>query len=242
MKNFGLRRVLLLSVILCCSAFLALSARAAEQAAQGPMVALTFDDGPYSPVTGRILDVLEKYGARATFFMVGTRINDNTKKYLKRELELGCELGNHTYNHDHYGKTVTEADVVKCSDAVYKACGKRPTAFRCPGGNMSSVMQNTAKKEGMIIAYWSVDTEDWKSRNPAQIISQAEHGAYDGSIILMHDIYSSTADAVEKIVPALVKKGYQIVTVSEMIQAKTGKAPQAGQQYIDYKTINNNTH
>ena len=207
------------------------------------MVALTFDDGPaFDGSTGRILDVLEKYGARATFFMVGTRINDNTKKYLKRELELGCELGNHTYNHDHYGKAVTEADVVKCSDAVYKACGKRPTAFRCPGGNMSSVMQNTAKKEGMIIAYWSVDTEDWKSRNPAQIISQAEHGAYDGSIILMHDIYSSTADAVEKIVPALVKKGYQIVTVSEMIQAKTGKAPQAGQQYIDYKTINNNTH
>ena len=207
------------------------------------MVALTFDDGPaFDGSTGRILDVLEKYGARATFFMVGTRINDNTKKYLKRELELGCELGNHTYNHDHYGKAVTEADVVKCSDAVYKACGKRPTAFRCPGGNMSSVMQNTAKKEGMIIAYWSVDTEDWKSRNPAQIISQAEHGAYDGSIILMHDIYGSTADAVEKIVPALVKKGYQIVTVSEMIQAKTGKAPQAGQQYIDYKTINNNTH
>lgn len=208
-----------------------------------PMVALTFDDGPaFDGSTGRILDVLEKYGARATFFMVGTRINDNTKKYLKRELELGCELGNHTYNHDHYGKAVTEADVVKCSDAVYKACGKRPTAFRCPGGNMSGVMQNTAKKEGMIIAYWSVDTEDWKSRNPAQIISQAEHGAYDGSIILMHDIYGSTADAVEKIVPALVKKGYQIVTVSEMIQAKTGKAPQAGQQYIDYKTINNNTH
>ena len=208
-----------------------------------PMVALSFDDGPaFDGSTGRILDVLEKYGAHATFFMVGTRINDNTKKYLKRELELGCELGNHTYNHDHYGKTVTEADVIKCSDAVYKACGKRPTAFRCPGGNMSSVMQNAAKKEGMVIAYWSVDTEDWKSRNPAQIISRAENGAYDGCIILMHDIYSTTADAVEKIVQALVKKGYQIVTVSEMIQAKTGKAPKAGQQYIDYKTINNNTH
>lgn len=62
----------------------------------------------------------------------------------------------------------------------------------------------------MIIAYWSVDTEDWKSRNPAQIISQAEHGAYDGSIILMHDIYSTTADAVEKIVPALVKRAIKL--------------------------------
>ena len=82
-------------------------------------VALTFDDGPaFDGSTGRILDVLEKYGARATFFMVGTRINDNTKKYLKRELELGCELGNHTNNHDHYGKTETDTQDEKCSEAV----------------------------------------------------------------------------------------------------------------------------
>lgn len=207
-----------------------------------PMVALTFDDGPaFNGATGRILDTLEKYNARATFFMVGSRINNNTKKYLKRELELGCELGNHTYNHNHYGKKVTASDISKCSKAVYKATGKYPTAFRCPGGAMSGEIRGQAKKEGMIIAYWSVDTEDWKSKDPAKIIKRAKDGVYDGSIILMHDIYTTTADAVEKLVPALIEKGYQLVTVSELIQAKTGKAPKAGQQYIDYKTINNDT-
>ena len=89
---------------------------------------------------------------------------------------------------------------------------------------------------------WDVDTLDWETKNVQANISAVLNNVSPGDIILMHDIYGSTADAVEKIVPALVKKGYQIVTVSEMIQAKTGKAPQAGQQYIDYKTINNNTH
>lgn len=208
-----------------------------------PMVALTFDDGPaFNGATGRILDTLEKYGARATFFMVGSRINGNTKKYLKREVELGCELGNHTHNHDHYGRAVTAADISKCSKAVYKATGKYPTSFRCPGGAISSVMRKEAKKEGMLIAYWSVDTEDWKSKNPEKIVKTAKKGAYDGCIILMHDIYTTTADAVEKLVPVLIEEGYQLVTVSEMIQAKTGKAPKVGQQYVDYKTINNDTH
>lgn len=207
-----------------------------------PMVALSFDDGPaFNGSTGRILDTLEKYGARATFFMVGSRINDSTEKYLKRELELGCELGNHTYDHSNYGKKVTASDVSKCSDAVYKAVGEYPTAFRCPGGIISKTMRHEAKKEGMVIAYWSVDTEDWKSKNASKILSTAKSHVYDGCIILMHDIYSTTADAVEKLVPYLIEKGYQVVTVSELIQAKTGKAPQAGEQYVDATTINNNT-
>ncbi len=66
--------------------------------------------------------------------------------------------------------------------------------------------------------------------------------AFDGSIVLIHDIYPSTADAVEKLVPELIAKGYQIVTVSELIAAKTGDNPKPGNQYVDYKTINNNTH
>lgn len=207
-----------------------------------PIVALSFDDGPaFNGATGRILDTLEKYGARATFFMVGSRINNSTKKYLKRELELGCELGNHTYDHSAYGKKVTASNVSKCSDAIYKAVGEYPTAFRCPGGIISKTMRHEAKKEGMVIAYWSVDTEDWKSKNEAKILSAAKSQVYDGSIILMHDIYSTTADAVEKLVPYLISKGYQIVTVSELIQAKTGKAPEAGEQYVDATTINNNT-
>lgn len=207
-----------------------------------PMVALSFDDGPsFNTATKRVLDTLEKHGARATFYIVGSRLNKTTTKQVKRMVELGCELGNHTYDHKRYGKNVKASDISKCSDAINKAVGERPTSFRCPGGIMSSTIQKQAKKEDMMIAHWSVDTLDWKSKDSKKIYNRATKYAYDGCIILMHDIYETTADATEKIVPALIKQGYQIVTVSELIQAKTGKEPKAGEQYIDYKTINNNT-
>lgn len=212
-----------------------------------PIVALSFDDGPAYDQNGKnsteeILKVLEEYGARATFFMCSSRIAESNKKCLKKEIEIGCEIGNHTYDHSHYGKSVTANDIKKGSDTIKKACGKYPTIFRCPGGMMTSAIQKECKKEGMPIAYWSVDTEDWKSKNADSVYKTAVKYVYDGSIILMHDIYPSTAEAVKKIVPKLIEDGYQIVTVSEMLTVKNGgKAPKAGQQYIDYKTINNNT-
>lgn len=213
-----------------------------------PMVALTFDDGPgYADrnnkiTTAQILDILEKYGARATFFMCGSRINNSNEDLLKREVELGCELGNHTYGHTHYGSKVTANDIINCSEKIKSVSGQYPTVFRCPGGIMSKTIQKECKELDMPIVYWSVDTEDWKSKDPKSVFKIATTKVYDGSIILMHDIYPTTVEAVEKIVPKLIKDGYQLVTVSEMIEAKNdGKAPQAGQQYTDAKTINNNT-
>lgn len=212
-----------------------------------PMVALSFDDGPAynsngSNSTQRILDVLEQYGAKATFFMVGERVNDKTKTLLQKELELGCELGNHTFSHDHYGKSVTAEDISKASEQIKAYSGQAPTVFRCPGGNVTDAIRAECKKEGMPLAYWSVDTQDWKSRNADSVYNRIMSGVYDGSIVLMHDIYPSTAEAVERAVPALIEQGYQIVTVSELIAAKTGESPKAGEQYVNYKSINNNTH
>lgn len=107
---------------------------------------------------------------------------------------------------------------------------------------MSDVIQEECRKEGMPIAYWSVEPEDWKVRDADKIYKSVMSHVYDGSIILMHDIYPTTAQAVEKIVPKLIEEGYQVVGVSEMIAAKNnGSHPKTGQQYIDYKTINNNT-
>ena len=212
-----------------------------------PIVALSFDDGPAFTADGYnstkdILDTLEKYGARATFFMVGSRINDSTAQLLKREVKLGCELGNHTYAHTGYGKNVTVDAIKSGSEAIKKASGKYPTIFRCPGGMITAEIQKECEKEGMPIAYWSVDTEDWKSRDTDKIYNAAMKNVYDGAIILMHDIYPTTADAVKKIVPKLIDEGYQIATVSEMLTVKNGgKPPKAGQQYVDYDTINNHT-
>lgn len=212
-----------------------------------PMIAFSFDDGPAydyngSNSTKRILDVLEKYNARATFFMVGERVNDETKHLLDKEIQLGCELGNHTYSHNHYGSQVTASDISKASKQIEKISGKAPTMFRCPGGSITPAIRKECKKEGMPLAYWSVDTEDWRSKDAGKVYKNITKYAYDGSIVLMHDIYPSTADAVEKVVPELIAKGYQIVTVSELIAAKTGDNPKPGNQYVDYKTINNNTH
>lgn len=196
-----------------------------------PVIALTFDDGPdFNGASKRILDVLEKYDIKATFFTVGENAKNNPNN-LKRKVSLGCEIGNHTYAHNHYGSSVTASDISKCSDVIQKITGSRPTVFRSTGGMTTATIKKECKKEGMSLYYWTIDTEDWKSRNAKKVIKAAMK-AEDGDIVLMHDIYSSTADAVEKIVPRLKKKGFQFVTVSELIKYKTGSAPKAGTQYL----------
>lgn len=207
-----------------------------------PMIALTFDDGPpYNQASERILDVLEEYNARATFFMVGVNAADHPNN-LKRKLELGCELGSHTYSHKNYGKNVTAADITKASEAIYAACGEYPTAFRSPGGNTNDFIREQCKKEGLPLYYWSIDTEDWKSKDADKIYKKVMDNVKDGDIILMHEIYSSSAEAVEKLVPALIKQGYQLVTCQELIEAKTGKKPVPGQQYYNGTSIRNTTN
>ena len=162
MRNSGLRRVLLLSVILCCSAFLALSARAAEQAARRPMVALTFDDGPYSPVTGRILDVLECSDSRATFFVEGDRVS-GCAPTVRRAAELGCQIGVHTWDHRCLMTQLSEeeirAQLSATADAVSQASGIVPTLSRPVGGAVNDTVRK-AIDYPMIL--WSVDTRDWE--------------------------------------------------------------------------------
>ena len=207
-----------------------------------PMIALTFDDGPgYNKASDKILDVLEKYNARATFFMVGQNAKEHPDN-VKRKVKLKCELGNHTWNHNHYGENVTKEDIKKSSDAIKKASGGyAPTSFRSPGGNTTKLIREECKAEGMPLYYWSLDTQDWKSRNADAVYNAVMKNVKDGDIILMHEIYGSTADAVERMVPELIKQGYQLVTCEELIQAKTGKKPVAGTQYMNATTVKNET-
>lgn len=207
-----------------------------------PMIALTFDDGPdYKTASNRILDTLEKYNAKATFFMVGRNAKGNEEN-LKRKVELGMEIGNHTYDHEHYGQNVTAKDISKASDAIYKACGVRPTAFRSPGGNTTDTIREECEKEGMPLYYWNLDTLDWKSRDANKVYNMVIKYAEDGDIVLMHEIYGSTADAVEKIVPELIKRGYQLVTCEELVKYKGGTDPKPGSQYVNAYKIKNNTN
>ncbi|MGN0457672.1 MAG: polysaccharide deacetylase family protein [Eubacterium sp.] len=206
-----------------------------------PMIAITYDDGPgYNKASDKILDVLEKYGARATFFMLGKNAADHPDN-VKRKIKLGCEIGNHTYDHNNYGKNVTANDIKKSSEAIYKAGGVYPTSFRSPGGITTEAIRKECRAEKMPLYYWSLDTQDWKSRNADSVYNAVMNNVKDGDIILMHEIYDSTAEATARIVPELIKRGYQLVTCEELIAVKGGKPPVAGEQYVNATTINNKT-
>ncbi|MDO4294557.1 MAG: polysaccharide deacetylase family protein [bacterium] len=186
---------------------------------QKPMVALTFDDGPYAPVGNRIMDVMQQYNSRCTFFVVGERVPLYTKE-LRRMVEEGFEIANHTQNHKYLNKlgaAAIRSQVEQCNAAVASVTGVTPTLVRLPGGNSSrTVLANV----NYPIILWSIDTKDWSHRNTQKTIDIVKSKVKDGDIILMHELYTATAAATEQLVPWLVEQGYQLVTVSELIAYK----------------------
>ena len=204
-----------------------------EDTTQGsaPMLALTFDDGP-SQHTKEILDLLESYNAKATFFVVGTNA-DNYDVTMSRALSLGCEIGNHTVNHtdltDADSETIAE-EIGNCADSVQRGTGYTPPFLRPPYG---AVNQSVKDQVGLPMILWSIDTRDWESRDADAVIEQVLGKVSDGDIILMHDLYGSTAEACKTIIPKLVEEGYQLVTISELAKAK-GIDLEAGECYYSF--------
>ena len=200
-----------------------------------PMVALTFDDGPSTPVTTRILNSLEANGGRATFFMVGNRV-PGTQAVVQRMNALGCEVANHTYEHKYLtkvGDSGIRSQVGLTNQKIAEACGVTPTLVRPPGGSYNQASLDTLGSMGMAAIMWDIDTLDWKTRNAQNTINVVLNQVKDGDIVLMHDIYSTSADAAEVIIPELVNRGYQLVTVSEMAQYRGGI--QAGHVYNRFR-------
>ncbi len=193
------------------------------------MVALTYDDGPHKTVTTRIVNTLKKYNGRATFFVVGNRVN-SYKSAIKGAVNIGCEIGNHTYEHKiltSVSESTITSQINKTNSVVKSVCGVTPVIVRTPGGAINQKVKNTVKYP---LVNWSVDTLDWKYRNATSVTKAVKGNVKDGSIILMHDLYESTATATETFVPWLVDNGYQLVTVSEMMQVKD-KSFVAGKVY-----------
>lgn len=184
-----------------------------------PMVCLTFDDGPYSPVTDSILDVLEAYNSKATFFVTG----DMSWQYpatLKREYDLGMGLGSHTYWHPHlpqcdWNRIIWELDTT--NDVVRSVIGEDLKMLRPPHGESNDLVRYAA---GVPIIKWNLDTLDWSNLNMNIIYHKVMDNVQDGDIVLMHDLLTVTSEAVWIMVPALLERGYQLVTVPEMITAK----------------------
>ena len=184
-----------------------------------PLLALTFDDGP-GEYTQELLDCLEENNAHATFFMLGQNVSVYPDA-PKRMLEIGCEIGSHSWDHTQLTTIDLDAVAKQFSDtdnALIEACGQAASVARAPYGDGNTDIYNTVAKPFFM---WSLDTEDWRLMDADADYDAVMNGDLtDGSIILMHDIHQPSVQAAIRFIPELVAKGYKLVTVSEMAEAK----------------------
>lgn len=196
-----------------------------------PMMALTFDDGP-GDRTEELLNVLEANNARATFFMLGSSIPGHESAVQKMK-DIGCEIASHSY--DHPQLTQMDAGGIQKqmgdTDALLEqACGQKATVMRPPYG---AINDNVKANMPYPMILWNIDTLDWKTKNAQATIDNVLQTADDGDIVLMHDIHSTSVDAAIQLIPMLIEKGYQLVTVSEMAEAR-GIQMEPGQVITDF--------
>lgn len=179
------------------------------------MIAITFDDGP-GPYTEELLDGLKEQGVKATFFVLGGRIEGN-EDIIKRMQDEGHLIGNHTYSHVQLSTVNPQAacdEVRRTNDAVEAVTGVRPQYIRPPYGSYNAELECQID---MTEVLWSLDPRDWDTTNVDEIVNTVVKNAKDGDIILLHDIYSSSVAAALRIVEELKAKGFVFVTVDEIL-------------------------
>ncbi|MEB1806180.1 MAG: polysaccharide deacetylase family protein [Bacillaceae bacterium] len=180
-------------------------------------VALTFDDGPHRDVTPLILDALKEKGAKATFFVIGSSV-DLYPDIMMRIVEEGHEIGNHTWGHTDLTKLTRSEikdEIYLTQQAIERTTGVTPTLMRPPFGTYNQFM---AEMIPLPIIMWSIDSRDWKTRHKETIAQDVLSDVEDGSIVLFHDIYYSTYEALIEIINHLEVEGYDFVTVTQLLQ------------------------
>lgn len=187
-----------------------------------PTIAITFDDGPNATTTMEILDVLEKYQVRASFFLIGTNINDESAKSVKRAHDLGCDIENHSKTHSYMDKMTADEikdEVAYVNDKVKEITGTTPKFFRPPYIAVNNTMYDNIDMT-FISGY---GCNDWEDRVTAEYRAKyLEKKAADGVIFLLHDAEgnSKTVEALDKAIPILLEKGFQFATISELFELK----------------------
>ena len=186
------------------------------------IIALTFDDGPSIDTTPQILDKLEKYGVKATFFLCGKNINEESKMIMERQLELGCELQNHSWSHidmSLINEKEISKEVLDTSRIIYKTVGVKPTFFRPPYILTSQTMFDLIELPFIN----GVACSDWEEDVSSEVrISTLLQNVTDGDIILLHDFSGNinTVNAMDGIITGLWERGFQFVTLSELFRLK----------------------
>lgn len=180
-------------------------------------VALTFDDGPSSKTTPRLLDILKEKDVKATFYVLGTQA-ERFPEIVKRTYDEGHEIGNHSWDHKSFTQISLKAvaeQVRSTNQAVKKIIGETPKTMRPPYGAYNKAVREVV---GMPMVMWSVDTLDWKHRNAKKGVELALQQTTDGAIILFHDIHAQSVDAIPPLIDELRRRGYEFVTVSELYE------------------------
>lgn len=196
-----------------------------EVPTKSKVIALTFDDGPDPRYTTQIAELLKEYNAKATFFVVGSRVKAHPQ-VVRQLLEQQHELANHTYTHPDLRRispAKLREEVLATQEEIYKHTGLRPHLFRPPGGVYNESLVHVAKETGFLVVMWSwhQDTRDWSDPGVKKITNKVLNNARNGDIVLFHDYGGNrkqTVDALREIMPELQKRGYQFVTVSELMK------------------------
>lgn len=189
-----------------------------------PYVAMTFDDGPHPKNTPRLLEILRARNIRATFYVIGQNV-DRHPDIVRRIVAEGHEIGNHTYTHrklTSLGDSAVHTEMQRTEDAIVRAAGVKPRTMRPPYG---ALLQRQRSKIFSDFTYptimWSVDPLDWRRPGPSVVTSRILNSAHNGAIILAHDLHAPTVDAMPRTFDGLLSKGYQFVTVSQLLAQKS---------------------
>lgn len=187
-----------------------------------PTIAITFDDGPNATTTMEVLDILEKYQVRASFFLIGTNINDESAKSAKRAFDLGCDIENHSKTHSYMDKMTADEikdEIAYVNDKVKEITGTTPKFFRPP-----YIAVNSTMYDNIDMTFISgLGCNDWDDKVTAEYRAKyLEKKAADGVIFLLHDAEgnSKTVEALDKAIPILLEKGFQFATISELFELK----------------------
>jgi len=185
-----------------------------------PVVAMTFDDGPHPSLTPQLLDILAERQIRATFYMIGSRI-PRQPELTRRVAAAGHEIGNHTWSHPSLsglGDAAILSELDRTTQVIFDTVGRPPVTMRPPYGNLNGRQRLMVfRARNLPTVLWSVDPQDWRRPGAGVVASRIVTASHPGAVILAHDIQSGTVSAMPSTLDTLIARGYQFVTVSELI-------------------------
>lgn len=194
----------------------------------GSYAAMTFDDGPHASHTPRLLDMLQRWQIKATFYLIGKNVASQPG-LVRRMVAEGHEVANHSWSHPALAKlsdSAVRSELRRTHDAIINACGVAPLNYRPPYGSITAAQKGWIAHEfGYPTILWSVDPNDWKDRNSALVSSRIVSAARSGSIILAHDIHGTTVSAMPSTLPVLARRGLKFLTVSQLITLSVSAPP-----------------